>query len=264
MAGRLKRYAFAVIALGLVSALVTGCGDSADSGSDVASADEVTPVEAKVMSKFEPGMSEEDVLEVAGVEPVLTQGPTDDFPGGCVFFPLPDEPLADVLQICFGDRGLNLVVTALSKSQPEPPEEASPARAALIARADSVCQAEYGHLGAITKEVSGALQAFSRDGNAESRSEVTDAIDRFIANLADTHDQLVAFAPPEDEIDALTAYTDALSSQIEVLREARSAFAAGDLDAYDQLGEEFTATGEVAKEHAQDYGFTVCSASDWS
>ncbi len=265
MTGPPTRCALALVALLSVAALIAGCGG--DGGSETTtdpSTERVIPIKDKVLSEFKPGMSEEEVLEVAGVDPVLRQGPTKGSPEGCIYFPLPNEPLADVLQICFDESGLTLVVTALSKSQPAPPEDASPGRAALIGRADSTCQSMYGHLGEITGELQRALGAFSDDMTPSNRSEVARLMDRFIDNLVDTHEQIAAFEAPDDEIETLTAYTDGLSSQIETLREARRAIVADDIDAYEQFGETFTAEGKDARQDARDYGFTVCSASGWS
>ena len=258
-----NRYALMAIALTASAMLFAGCGQD-DSGSTTTTTTQVSPISEDARAKLKPGMSKEQAIEAAGVDPVLTQGPTDDFPEGCVFFAMENAPTSNVLQVCFSDQGLGLIVTSFSDEQPAPPEGASPTRAALLARADSICQSEYGLLHGITGDLGEALDAFGGDPSTPRRNEVDRQIGRFIGNLDDTHAQLAAFAAPDDGIETLTAYLEALDSQIEVLRGARRAFSEGDLGAYDRLGTKFTQVGEDAKERAKDYGFSYCSASGWA
>ena len=175
-------------------------------------------------------MSEEEALEVAGAS--RAQAGTDQGrPGGCIFFPLPNEQLADVLQICFDESGLTLVVTALSKSQPAPPEDASPGRAALIGRADSTCQSMYGHLGEITGELQRALGAFSDDMTPSNRSEVARLMDRFIDNLVDTQSRSPPSKHRRRDRDADGVHGRAELADRDAPR-ARRAIVAEDIDAY--------------------------------
>jgi hypothetical protein len=249
--------------------LLAACGGSGD---DDGNETKETPTPTATFAKVEgipkvradlvkPRMSEARVRELLG-EPVLTQGPIANFPGGCIYYPMKGMPLADVWQYCLNERGVTLILTAFSQQQPKPPEGASPTRAALIARADSICQRDNARLAPTTEAVAIALQAFGGDpGNPAVREEVDTQIHRFVRIIEETQQQVGAFDAPEDERDTFDAYVAKLKEQADVLERARRAFKANDMDTYEELGKEFTQIGQDAKQDAKVYGFTQCSAS---
>ncbi len=208
-------------------------------------------------------MPRDRVIRKLNAEPVLTQGPIENFPRGCIYYPMQRQPLSNVWQFCFNNKGINLVLTQLSSNQPAPPTGASPQREALLARADAICQSQYGHLTAITAQVGAALKRYERRPTAPHRESVGQQIHLFIDNLEATWEQLAAFDPPDDQVDRYNAYLDLLRSQIDVLSRARAAFLDGDEETYSQLGEEFTEIGKMAKQEANDYGLSYCSASSF-
>lgn len=207
-------------------------------------------------------MSKARVIELLGGEPLLRQRPTKFFPQGCFFYPVEDLPLANMWQYCFDGRGVKLVLSAYSPQQPAPPAEASPQRAALIARADSVCASLNSRLTPTGTAVAQALDAFAaRPGHRLIRAEIDRQLKRFVAIIEDLEAQLSAFETPPDARESFDAYAGGLAEQARVLEQARVAFKAGRMEAYDALGQEFTQIGEDAKRDAKEYGFAQCSAS---
>lgn len=207
-------------------------------------------------------MSQERVQKLLG-DPLLTQEPFDQFPGGCFYYAMENRPAADVWQFCFNDQGVSVVLTAFSPTQPSPPDGASYARSALIARADAVCQGQDGYLATITADVGRALGEFGEKANRVNTDALAREVGRFADNLEDTHQILAAFDAPADEHEALTSYLDALTGQVGALTLAQQAIVDRDLEAYERYGNEFNDLGEDARTAAQDYGFITCSAPDW-
>ena len=249
----------------LALAACTDDGDPDPDPTDAATSSTPAPatsITTEEASKIQAKMPKERVLKLLG-EPLVTQGPYGKNTQGCLYYGMENQPFANVWQFCFNDEGVNLVLTALSPGQPGPPEGSSQARASLIARADSVCQSQDGHLAGITKDVGAALADFNGDPTDKNLDNVVRHIGRFIDNLEESHEILSAFNPPEDNADSYTAYTDALADQIEALTEAKEAVAERDFEAYDEDGTEFNDIGKDAREAAQNYGFTKCSAADW-
>ena len=201
---------------------------------------------------------------VAGADPVLTQAATAAYPGGCSFYPIAGESLANAWQICFNKQGVSLVVTALALNSTAPPEGASPSRKMLLSQGDAICQSEYGFLTKITKKVSRGLGRLAERPSAANRSLAAKQVTRFIKNLQQTRAQLLALkAVGDDDAATLTAYLDSLAAQASALREAGKALRMGDLERYRALGQDFTNIGQTARDQASAYGFGICSASDW-
>ena len=156
---------------------------------------------------------------------------------------------------------VSLVVPVLmmgcgSDDESEPLEQAD-----VIAQGDAICAADYAALADITTGVTRGLREFVRSGSTQDRDTVVDALDEFIANLESTYSQLTALDASSEAEEPLTAYLDLLDQQIEVLSDAREAFAAGELNEYQKLGNEFTTLGRDATSEARDYGFLTCSGS---
>lgn len=252
---------------------IAGCSDddkepSADpseSGSSSAAEDDkpAVPITNAQGGQVKADMPRERVEELLG-EPLLTQEPYGDFPGGCVYYAMENTSLANVWQFCFDEQGVVQLLTALSPTQPAAPEGASDARAALIARADAICQRQDGFLGDITNDITASLTKYSDKADETNLNALLRDIGRFIANIEQTHDELSAFTPPADNQDAYTAYVDALAAQAAALTEGKDALAEGDLAAYDEHGVEFNDYGQEAITAAEQYGFSFCSASDWA
>jgi hypothetical protein len=240
----------------VVALAAAGCG-----GSDEEPASGVSDAEGAAVPA---GTPKADVVEMFG-DPILTSVPTPDHSDGCVYYPMRDRPLINAWQFCFDDGELveGGGVRALPPSVSSPPSDASDARQVLIGRADAICEVDYDALRLVTKEVGKALRQFSVEASPENRDAVAEAIEQFIDNIEGTHAKLSEFEPPADAEEALTQYLDLLGSQIETLNEAHDAFVAGDLDAYNKLGKEFTQIGDEAKAQAESYGLVICSASDF-
>lgn len=219
------------------------------------------PIDPADAGRVKAHMPEERLRQIFKVNPVLEQRPTTAFPGGCVYYRLPDQPLANVYKFCFDKVGVSQLLTDYSPYQPPPPEGASMRRAALIAKGDTDCAAEYGKLKGITDDVASALSKFGRSASPANREAAATQIGRFVRNLRDTEEPLSAYVAPPDDEEVLTMYLETLRSQIDVLTDAREAFLAGDMAEYDRLGKEFTALGDEGKRQARDYGFAECSAS---
>lgn len=256
-----------VLAVVLISALAACSDDDKDPDADPSTTTSASPAPLVTITEGQAAqikarMSKERVLNLLG-EPVLTQDPYGTNTQGCIYYGIAGQPVANDWQFCFNDKGVNLVLTALSPDQPAPPEGASQAHAILLARADSVCQSQDGLLLEITKDVSKALTKYSQDRSAANTAAVVHQIDSFITNLETTHEILAAFNPPEDNAEAYTTYTDTLADQIDALTQAKDAIAEGDLDAYDDHGTDFNDIGQQAITAAQDYGLTTCSAPTW-
>ncbi len=269
----LRRAAGLTLGAVLTVTVLAGCSDDENPGADPSdttspttststSTETVPAITDAQAGKIKPRMSPERVQEILG-EPLLVQEPFSQFAGGCFYYPMENRPPADVWQFCFNNEGIAVVLTAFSPNQPAPPADASQARASLIARADSICQSQDGHLATITDEVGRALVDFSDQASDENLDILVDRIDRFITNLETTHEMLAAFTPPEDAQEAFTAYLEAQTDQIDALTQAQQAVAERDFDAYDEHGTEFNDIGKQARTAAQDYGFTTCLAPDW-
>jgi len=263
------RVAALTLAAATIAIAVTGCGGGDDPDADPtkkpsASTSEapVVPITKQQAAQIKAKMPHERVKKLLG-EPLLTQDPYTQFAGGCFYYAMENSLPADVWQFCFNDDGIGLVLTAYSPNQPPAPEDASYARGALIARADSVCQGQNGYLNTITNEIGNALADFGDDPNQQNTDALVREIGRFIKNLEVTHETLAAFNPPADKQDAYATYLDALADQVEALTAAQEAIADLDLETYDSYGTEFNDIGNDARTAAQDYGFTTCSAPDW-
>lgn len=240
----------------------TGDGNASPDPDPTTSAAPAVSITGAQADKVKAKMPKERVLKLLG-EPLLVQDPYGSNTQGCLYYGMEKQAFANVWQFCFDDEGVNLVLTALSPDQPGPPEGSSQARTSLIARADSVCQSQGGHLVTITKDVGKALADFNGNPDDKNLDTVVRHVDRFISNLEETHEALAAFNPPEDNADSYTSYTDALADQVDALTKARDAVAERDFEAYDEFGTEFNDIGKDAREAARNYGFTQCSASDW-
>lgn len=254
--------------LAVAGVLLSGCGgsDKDPEGRETPTPERsevpvhrITEARAKLV---QPRMSKARVIELLGGEPLLRQRPTKFFPQGCFFYPVEDLPLANVWQFCFNAKGVKLILSAYSPQQPAPPAESSPQRAALIARADSVCASLNSRLTPTGTAVAQALDAFAaKPGHRLIRAEIDRQLRRFVAIIKDLEAQLSAFDAPPDQGESFDAYVSGLAEQARVLEEARVAFKEARLDAYDKLGKEFTQIGEDAKREAKEYGFAQCSAS---
>lgn len=263
----MARLGLSLLSIALIAISIMGCGGSDDGETPdggAAPVEEPHAVSDALASRVETGSPKSEVVALLEVEPVLDQGPTEAFPGGCVFYAMVGQPLTDLWQFCFGVRGLDSKSTVISSSPPVAPQGASPQRLALLARADSICQVDYGMLSPITTGVSNSLAAFEKDSSAANRDRVATQIGEFVENIEGTEGQLSAFSPPDDGLDAFDGYIDSLRSQIDVLKDARGAFLKGEIDAYSELGMKFTELGKTAKQQAQEYGFSQCSASSFA
>lgn len=252
----------------LLTLALAGCsGDEEPQAdpSDDSSASEapVIPLTKQQTAQIKGHMPKARVLQLLG-EPLLTQDPFTQFPGGCIYYAMEDTSPANVWQFCFDAKEeVSLLLTAYSPSQPAAPASASQARASLIARADSVCQGQYGYLNTITNDVGDALVAYADRATDDNLDKVVRAIGRFIANLKKTHEALAAFNPPPDNESAYADYVAALSDQIDALTAAQEAISEEDFEAYDEHGIEFNDIGQDANTAAQQYGFSTCSAPEW-
>ena len=260
------RAAALTITLITLTVALVGCSDDEKDpdGDPSASTSEaaVVPITAAQAGRIKGGMAKERVLEILG-EPLLTQEPFRQFAGGCFYYAMENSLLSDAWQYCFNEDGVSVILSAFSPQQPAPPEDASQARAALLARADSVCQGQNGYLNKMTNRVGDALTEFSAAATQKNLDAAVTQIGRFIKNLETTHETLSAFNPPDDERETLTSYLDALADQVDALTQANQALADRDLEAYDQFGTDFNDIGKEAKTAAQEYGFTTCSAAFW-
>ena len=250
-----------VASLAIAALAFAACGDDEDGDEG----GETAGVSFKVANQIKDNTSRAAVTEQLGTDPAVSAGPTDEFPGGCDYYPMQSQPPTSVWQFCFGenDRLTDYGPEFSPADRPPPPEDASDERLALLGGGDAICQSDYAELATVTKRVGEALTAFQSDASGENRDLVGASLDDFIANLEGTQEGLSAFEAPEDGSDALTAYLDSLESQIEVLTDAKAAFLDGNIDEYDKLGDEFTQIGEDARNEASTYGFAVCSASDF-
>jgi hypothetical protein len=194
---------------------------------------------------------------------LLIQDPYGQFTGGCLYYGMENRLPADVWQFCFNDEGINVVLTAFSPTQPAPPEGASDAHAALLARADTFCQGQYGYLNDITNKVGDAILDFSGEASDQNLAALVTEIEQFIKNLEDTLEGIAAFRAPEDDVETFNTYVDDLSAQVDALTQAKDALAERDLDGYDDFGTEFNDLSKDARQAARDYGFATCSASDF-
>lgn len=246
------------------SIVAAGCGGSKDKREPVRTqvppVARVEPLDERAASRLKPRMPKQRVLEVLRQDPVLTQAPTEGFPGGCIFYPIARAPLANVWQFCFNREGLSLLLTAYSPNQPDPPAGASPARAVLLGRADTICQSDYGKLEPITERLRAAIARLAERDTRANFEDVDRALDRLGGNLDGTYEQLRAFAAPEDGRAALTAYLESLRFRSEAVADAREAASAGDLENLARSGSEYDKLGADAKRQAKEYGFATCSA----
>jgi predicted component of type VI protein secretion system len=259
------RRACALLAAAMVASAAVGCGGS---GGDSTTTTAPPPPKPKALSEAQAALvvaktPKDKVIELLKSEPVLTQGPIKNFPQGCIYYPIEKQPLSNVWQFCFNNQGVNLVLTQYSNNQPAPPKDASPQRTVLLARADSICQSQYGYLSSITEDSSSALKEYSDHPTPANLKAAGNQLQGFIDNLKDTEKLLAAFDAPDDQLDVWNSYLDSLNSQIDVLTRARTAFLKGDTQTYKELGKQFTEIGTTAKQQAKDYGLTYCSASSF-
>ncbi len=206
--------------------------------------------------------SHEDVYEQFGEENIVLTSGAEENTSGCEYYAMKDRPLVNVWQVCFNDRD-EVKQIATQYGFGTPPEDASPARQALIGRADAICQSENQELRGITRELGEALTVFSQNATPKTRADVAGLIDDFNGTIESTIERIEVYEAPEDGREVLTAYLDLLGDQAGTLDDAREAFLNDELGKYDRLGNEFTTIGEQAKAQAQEYGFSACSASSF-
>jgi hypothetical protein len=198
-------------------------------------------------------------------EPILTSRPTGSAPNGCVYYPMQGRPLADVWQFCFDKRNrVNEGATLYSTSQPAPPADASAARAALLARGDSICQGASLDLAQPLKRLDRQLTELARNPNRANRLRAASLIGQFDDVLNKTLSELNAFNAPPDQSSALADYLDAFGAQTRILPRAQTSLAASQDQRYSLLAHRFDTLGNAAAAHARQYGFSTCSGATLS
>ena len=198
-------------------------------------------------------------------QPVLTSRPAGTATGGCSYYAMKDSPLADVWQFCFNARErVNEGATQYSPDEPAPPEGASAARAALIARGDTFCQLEVADLTQPLKRLGNAISEWRKHPSRANRIAAARLFGDFHRVVARTNGDLEAFRAPPDESAELARYLDARTPRRPRLLDARTALAAGDTSRYATLVDRFNALAKTAKARAGAYGFATCAAPTFS
>ncbi len=198
-------------------------------------------------------------------DPVLTSGPTQSAPGGCVYYTMKGRPLSDVWQFCLDGRDrVSEGATLYSPSHAPPPQGASAAREILIARGDAICQSTNGDLAGQTKELARLVGGLSPNAASDLRRRAAALTDKVATVLGRTRSQLHAFAAPSDERSALAGYLQALASQASVLHRAAGALANGRDQRYVVLRDRLNRLADPAIADARQYGFDTCSTVKFS
>jgi hypothetical protein len=247
----------AVLALLVLVVALAGCGG----GDEKKAPERPVGITFAQGNKVKVGVAKSELLRRFG-RPVLTGSPTPVFPRGCLYFAMKGKPLADVWQFCFDARGrVSEGATLYSPQQPRPPADASPARAVLIARGDSICQTESAELVKPSKRIAKGLKRLGQAKTKATRDELATAIGDFNDALKKAVSQLREFDAPSDKRSQLNGYLGELSQQARVLDQARSAQLAGDDARYSQLGDQFNKLAAKATPLAKQYGFQICTAT---
>lgn len=242
------------------SVAIAGCGLDSSSSTPVT----VPGVPYATANTIKVGMPRTTVKRRLGA-PILTSKSSDSVPGGCVFYAMEGQPLADVWQFCFDKRNrVNAGVTLYSVAQPAPPADASDARAALLGRGDTICQGERADLARPVKQLNRQLTKLKRSPNRANHRRAASLIGGVDDVLKKTLSELNAFNPPPDQKSVLADYLNALGTQTRVLSRARTALAALQDQRYSRLVHRFNALGGAAAAHARQYGFSTCSATTFS
>jgi hypothetical protein len=248
---------FVALLFGLAWAVViVGCG-SGDSANHA-----VTPpgVPYALADAIHPGMTRAAVRERLGT-PVLTSHPTTSALKGCAYYAMAGRPLGDVWQFCFDSHNrVHEGATLYALSQPPPPAGASAARAVLLARGDAICQSESGRLADPAQK----LARLRPTSAPHARREAAGLMRRLNAVLRKALAELGAFDAPPDGRRTLASYLEALAAQTRALDRARAALAASQDGRYARLLRSFNRFGSAAAARARRYGFTVCSATNFS
>lgn len=257
----MKGAIYTVAPLAAIAAL-SGCGSGSD---ESASAPTTVPgVAFGTANTIKGGVPQRAVERRLG-QPVLTSRPAGTATGGCSYYAMKGRPLADVWQFCFNARErVNEGATQYSPQQPAPPEGASAARAALIARGDTACIAEVADLAKPLKRLGGAITTWRKHQSRANRVRAARLFGDFHRVVARTNAELAAFRAPPDKRAGLDRYLDARRAQAEALLHARAALAAGDTGRYAALVDRFNALAMTAKARAAAYGFASCSAPTFS
>lgn len=237
-----------------VALAAVGCGSQGGSETSMA----VNRIPNAAASKVKSGMSRREVLGLLG-HPVLTTLPNPDAAGGCSYYAMRGRPLTDVWQFCFDAGGRVSSGVALHPVSPPPPASASAGRAALIGRADSICQAERAELAKPVRQLNQRLSALRRSGDQASRQGAVTSFISVDDALRKAYRELAAFNPPSDRQAALAAYLNALGEQTNFLADAVGALSASQDRRYAGSMRRFNALGEAATAHARRYGFSSCA-----
>jgi hypothetical protein len=239
---------------------LAGCG-SGDSSEPFVPANRVAYGAA---SKVKSGMSRPEVNRLLG-RPALTSRAAKSAPGGCVYYAMQGQPLADVWQFCFDKRNrVSSGATLYAVSQPPPPSDASPQRGVLIGRGDTICQAERADLAHPVKRLNRQLTQVKKNADRASRLRAAKAFGPVEAVLGKTLSQLGAFEPPADERSTFAGYLAALRGQVHVLPHAATAVGTSQDQRYTQLLERFNALSASATAQAHLYGFSACAGITFS
>lgn len=246
-------------ALALLAGLF-GCGSQAQEGGGIERPPGLTDTQASAITA---GTPRTQLARKLRQDPILISRPAPGTPaGGCAYYAMRGKPLSDVWQVCFDEHGqVSLVATQFAPNQPRPPRSASPTRTALLARGDAVCQADYETLTQITVKLGRALKRLTFRRTAKNRQAVANLISEFRDNLEHTHAALTALRAPSDGRETLTAYLEALASQIYLLGRARLALLGSKMRAYNRYGNEISRLGIRAEQLSREYGFGTCSAA---
>jgi hypothetical protein len=239
---------------------LAGCGS--DSGSRPSAT--APGVAYATADAIKAGMPRGEVARRLG-KPPLTSRPTNQAPSGCFYYPMAGRPTTDVWQFCFDKHGrVNAGATLYSPSQPAPPAGASTARAVLLGRGDTICQAERAGLARPVKRLNRQLADLERTPNRVNRLQAARLIGPFNETLKKALSELSAFNPPIDRKPALSDYLGALRTQTRVMSSAQKALAASQDRRYAQLIRRFNALGNEATKGAHRYGFSACAGITFS
>jgi hypothetical protein len=242
--------------LAVFAALAVGCDGSDESQS---TSDERPPgIEFNAAKSITLGVPRAKVIRELG-DPILTSEAVKGSPGGCLYFPMEQRPLASVFQYCLDEHDqVNVAATAYSLGAPAPPQGASAARQALIGRGDVTCGVS-GPEGRPPEELVRQIEQVTTKSAPEARQELAALMRKFSKSAKKTRAQLEAFNAPPDELSELDAYGAALDQQADALARAATALAAGDAKSYDAQLQRAKDLGDEAKAHASQYGFSTCA-----
>jgi hypothetical protein len=248
----------AALLAALAALAIAGCG-SEEEGTDSERPPGITDQQARASDL---GTPQDKLQQRFDQEPILTSGPQKGAPRGCVYYAMRDRPLVDVWQFCFNARGQTKQIASLFGAG-KPPEDASPDHQAMIGRADVSCQAANNDLRKLGKDLSRTLAVFGANPSEQTREAAAVQMQKFVDLIEQNIHEIRRFDFPDEDRETLEAYLDSLQKQADTLADARQAFLDDEINTYDKLGDEFTSIGETAKQQAEQYGLSVCSASSF-